>query len=349
MVVSRIAGAEGPKAGRSPVLDIGRRKFITLIGGAAAWPHGVLAQGTAKRPLVALLWWASQNVDPGRTYLQELLTGMRELGYIEGQDFDIVNRGAEGHVERLPTVAAELVELKPSLIVASATIQALAAKRATSTIPIVVPVLADPISLGLIESERRPGGNVTGIAPYVNGLPAKQLELAREIVPGATRIGLLDDVTDPKAHPQRQEIEAAGQALKVRIVTVEARTGDDIEPAYEALVSERVEVVIVEQSNMLLDARRQIAQAAATRKLPSVYGYREHVLAGGLVSYGVNLKSCFHHAAYYVDRILKGAKPADLPVEFPTRVELIINLKAAKTLGLEVPPTLLARADEVIE
>jgi putative tryptophan/tyrosine transport system substrate-binding protein len=327
-----------------------RRAFITLLGGAAvAWPQGILAQGTAKRPLIALLWWASHNVEPPRTYLQELLKGMRELGHIEGRDFDIVNRGAEGHMERLPMVATELVELKPDLIVASATIQALAAKKATSTIPIVVPVLADPISLGLIESDRRPGGNVTGIAPYVNGLPAKQLELAREIVPGATRIGLLDDVTDPKAHPQRQEIEAAGQVLKVRIVTVETRTGDDIDQAYEALAAERVEVVIVEQSNMLLDARRQIAEAATARKLPSVYGYREHILAGGLISYGVNLKSCFHHAAYYVDRILKGTKPADLPVEFPTRVELIINLQTARALGLEIPPMLLARADEVIE
>jgi putative ABC transport system substrate-binding protein len=326
-----------------------RRKFITLLGGAAAWPQGVLAQAPAKRPLIAVLWWASHNVEPGRTYLQELLTGLRELGQVEGRDFEMVSRGADGHVERLPTVAAELVELKPNLIVASATIQALAAKKATSTIPIVVPVLADPISLGLTESDRRPGGNVTGIAPYVHGLPAKQLELAREIVPGATRIGLLNDVTDPKAHPQRQEIEAAGQALKVRIVTVDTRTGDDIERAYEALATERVEIVIVEQSNMLLNARRQIAEAAAARKLPSVYGYREHILAGGLISYGVNLKACFRHAAYYVEKILKGAKPADLPVEFPTRLELIINLKAAKALGLEIPPMLLARADEVIE
>jgi putative tryptophan/tyrosine transport system substrate-binding protein len=327
-----------------------RRAFITLLGGAAvAWPRRVPAQESAKRPLVAFLWWASHNVEPGKTYLQEFLTGMRELGHIEGRDFDLMNRGAEGHPERLPTVAAELVELKPYLIVASATIQALAAKKATSTIPIIVPVLADPISLGLIESDRRPGGNVTGIVPYVNGLPAKQFELAREIVPDATRIGLLDDVNDPKAHPQRQEIEAAGQALKARIVTVGTRTRDDIEQAYEALAAARVEVVIVEQSNMLLDARRQIAEAAAAKKLPSVYGYREHILAGGLISYGVNLKSCFHHAAYYVDKILKGAKPADLPVEFPTRLELIINLKAAKALGIDVPSTLLVRADEVIE
>jgi putative tryptophan/tyrosine transport system substrate-binding protein len=261
-----------------------RRDVLSLLGGAAvSWPHRVLAQGTVKRPLVGFLWWASQNVEPAKTYLQELLAGMRELGHIEGQDFDIVNRGAEGHVERLPIVAAELVELNPNLIVASATLQALAAKKATTTIPIVVPVLADPISLGLIESDRRPGGNVTGIAPYVSGLPAKQLELAREIVPDATRIGLLDDVTDPKAEPQRREIKTAGEALKVSIVIAEARTAKDIELAYEKLVTERAQVVIVEQSNMLLDARRQIAEAAAARKLPTVFGYREHILSGGSV------------------------------------------------------------------
>jgi putative ABC transport system substrate-binding protein len=249
-----------------------RRDILRVLGGAAVWsPHALLAQETLKRPLVGFLWWASQNVEPGRTYLQELLAGMRELGHIEGQDFNTVNRGAEGHVERLPTLAAELVELKPNLIVASATIQALAAKKATTTIPIVVPVLADPISLGLIESERRPGGNITGIAPYVSGLPAKQLELAREIVPDATRIGLVHDVTDPKAEPQRREIKTAGEALKVSIMIAEARTAKDIELAYEKLVTEHAQVVIVEKSNMLLDARRQIAEAAAARKLPTVF------------------------------------------------------------------------------
>ena len=226
---------------------------------------------------------------------------------------------------------------------------AVAVARVTSTISTVVPVLADPISLGLIRSEARPGGNVTGIAPYVKGLPAKQLELAKEIVPSATRIGLLDDVTDPKARPQRQEIEAAAQALKINIVAAEVRTADDIKSAYEALATARVEVAIVEQSTMLVVAHKQIAEAAAARKLPSIYGYREHVEAGGLVSYGVDLNWCFHHAAYYIDKILRGAKPAELPVEFPTKLELVINLKTAKAIGLDVPQSLLARADEVIE
>src|SRR5215813_8577699 len=245
--------------------------------------------------------------------------------------------------------AEELVQLNPDIIIASATIQAVAAKKATDTIPIVVPVLADPIGLGFVASEARPGGNVTGIAPYVKGLPAKQLELAREVVPGAKRIGLVDDVNDPKAHPQRREIEAAGKELEIKIVPAEVRTASDVGSAYDALAAAGVEVVVVEQSNMLVVSSKQIAEAAAAKKLPTVYGYREHVEAGGLISYGINLNSCFHRAAYYVDKILKGAKPGDLPVEFPTKIELVINLKTAKALGLEVPPTLLARADEVIE
>src|SRR5438128_2271780 len=274
---------------------------------------------------------------------------MRELGLIEGRDFEMVYRSADGHVERLPEAAEELVQLNPDIIVASASIQAVAVKKATNTIPIVVPVLADAVALGLVANEARPGGNVTGIAPYVKGLPAKQLELAREVVPGATRIGLVDDVNDPKAHPQRREIEAAGKELRIKIVPAEVQTAGDIGSAYEALAAGGVEVVIVEQSSMLIVSRKQIAEAAAAKKLPTVYGYREHVEAGGLISYGVNLDSCFHRAATYVYKILKGTSAADLPVEFPTKLELVINLKTAKALGIEVPPTLIARADEVIE
>jgi len=323
-----------------------RRQFIALLGGVSAWPQAVLAQ-TKKRPLVGWLYY-SRN-DLAARYLGLVLDGMRELGLIEGRDFEMVYRSADGHVERLPKAAEELVQLNPDIIVASASIQAVAVKKATNTIPIVVPVLADAVALGLVGSDARPGGNVTGIAPYVKGLPAKQLELAREVVPGATRIGLVDDVDDPKAHPQRREIEAAGKELKIKTVLAEVRTASDIGSAYDALAAGGVEVVVVEQSTMLIVSRKQIAEAAAAKKLPTVYGYREHVEAGGLISYGVNLNSCFHRAAYYVDKILKGTKPGDLPVEFPTNIELVINRKAAKALGLEVPPTLIARADEVIE
>ena len=324
-----------------------RRQFITLIGGAAAaWPFTGFAQ-TKKRPLVGWLWYSEADIIVG--YLQQLLKGMRELGLIEGRDFDIVYRSAEFHLERLARAAEELVQLNPDIIVAPATLQAVAVKKATDTIPIVVPVLADPVELGFVASEARPSGNVTGIAPYVKGLPAKQLELAREVVGGATRIGLVDDVNDPKAHPQRREIEAAGKELEIQILPAEVASTSDIGPAYDALTAADVEVVVVEQSNMLIASRKQIAEAAAAKKLPTVYGYREHVEAGGLISYGVNLNSCFHRAAYYVDKILKGAKPGDLPVEFPTNIELVINLKTAKTLSLKIPPILLVRADEVIE
>jgi putative ABC transport system substrate-binding protein len=185
--------------------------------------------------------------------------------------------------------------------------------------------------------------------PYVKGLPAKQLELARELVPGATRIGLLDDVIDPKSPPQRQEIEAAGRGLEIEIVPAEARTAADIDAAYQTFASARVQAVVVEQSGMFVFARQPIAQAAASKRLPTVYGYREHVDSGGLISYGINLDWCYHRSAYYVDRILKGAKPSDLPIEFPTNVELVINLKTAKALGITVPSSLLVRADEVIE
>jgi putative tryptophan/tyrosine transport system substrate-binding protein len=247
-----------------------RREFITLLGGAAVWPRRVLAQATGSRALIAWLWAGSQSVADGYVRAGKLLPpflgGMRELGYTEGRDFDMVYRFADGDYDRMPTLAAELAELNPNVFIAPATAQAVVVKKViATTIPIVVPVLADPVGLGLVASEARPGGNLTGIAPYVKGLPAKQLELAREIVPGATRIGLLDDPTDPKAYQQRREIVAKGQELKIRVAVAEARTAGDVGPAYEILAAERVDVVVVEQSNMLINARKQIAEAAAAK------------------------------------------------------------------------------------
>jgi putative ABC transport system substrate-binding protein len=326
-----------------------RRQFITLIGGAAAWPFVARAQVTRKHPLIGRLSFGSRDTPLIVRYINGFLSGMRELGYVEGRDFDMTYAMADFHADRLPQVTAELVKLAPDIIVAGATLEAVAAAKATATIPIVVGALAEPVALGFATSDARPTGNVTGIMPYVKGLPAKQLELAREVVPGATRIGLVDDVTDPKAHPQRQEIEAAGRSLEIEIVPAEVRTAADIDAAYQALASAGVRVVVVEQSNMLVNASKTIAEAAASKRLPTVYGYREHVEAGGLVSYGINLDWCQHREAYYVDKILKGTKPSDLPIEFPTNVELVINLKTAKALGITVPSSLLVRADEVIE
>jgi putative tryptophan/tyrosine transport system substrate-binding protein len=327
-----------------------RRQFITLVGGAAAaWPLAARGQEPRRRPLIGRLTSGSRDLPMIATFIDQFLSGMRELGYVEGRDFDIAYGEAHFQTDQLPRVAAELVKLAPDVILAGATIEAVAASKATSTIPMVVAVLADPVALGLTTSDARPTGNVTGIMPYVKGLPSKQLELARELVPGATRIGLIDDVIDPKAHPQRQEIEAAGRSLEIEIVPVEVRTAADIDTAYQALASAGVQAVVVEQSNMLANSSKPIAQTAALKKVPSVYGYRQHVDAGGLVSYGVNLDWCNHRAAYFVDKILKGAKPSDLPIEFPTHLELVINLKTAKALGITVPPSLLVRADEVIE
>jgi putative tryptophan/tyrosine transport system substrate-binding protein len=330
------------------MLHIQRRRFMALLLGAVGmWAPTAQAQTVKKPPLIGWLYFA--RYDLINNWLLLFLKGMQELGNTEGRDFQMAYRSADGRVDLLPKAAEELIQLSPDIIVAPATIQAVAAKKATNKIPIVVPVLADPITLGFVDNDAHPGGNVTGIAPYVKGLPAKQLELARELAPTAKRIGLLDDVYDPKGTPQRREIEAAARDLGIEIVPAELRTVADIPAAYEALANAHAEVVVVEQSNMLLAGRRQIAESAAAKKLLTVYGYREHIEVGGLVSYGINLDWCFHRSAYYVDKILKGADPADLPLEFPTRLYLSINLKAAKALDFDFPISLLVRADEVIE
>jgi putative ABC transport system substrate-binding protein len=325
-----------------------RRQFLTLLGGAAAaWPVAAIAQVSTKRPLIA--WLSLGERTASWTFVEAFLHGMRDFGYTDGDNFEFAPRFADGYIERLPMLAQELVQLRPSVILAPASGPAVAAKRATATIPIVSPALADAVHLGLVASVSRPGGNVTGITPYVEGLPAKQMELAREVVPRAARIGVLANVSDPKAPPQLQELEAAGRDLGVTVVVADAPTPDDVDGALQMLADHRIDVMVVLQTSMLLSERQGIASLAATTRLPAVYGYREHVDDGGLISYGVDLRACFRRAAYYVHKILNGVAPGDLPIEFPTRLELVINLKTAKALGLTVPPTLLARADEVIE
>jgi len=244
-----------------------RRDFISLIGSAAvAWPLAARGQVTRKRRLIGRLSFGSRDNPIIARYIDAFLSGMGELGYAEGRDFDMTYAMADFHRDRLPRVAAELVERAPDVIEAGATIEAVAAAKATATIPIVVGVLADPVELGFTTSDARPTGNVTGIMPYVTGLPSKQLELARELVPGATRIGLIDDVIDPKAHPQRQEIEATGRSLEIEIVPAEVRTAADIDAAYQALASAGVRAVVVEQSGMLVLASKPLAEAAASKR-----------------------------------------------------------------------------------
>jgi len=330
-----------------------RRDFVTLIGGAAladaVLPRLANAQGSRPRPLVVWLISFVPKKMAGVSFFEIFAKGMQERGYVRGRDFDLILRSADGSPERLPTVVHEVVELKPDVIVAVATLEAVAVRKATTTIPIVCPALADAVHLGMIASEARPGGNVTGIEPYIAGLPAKQIELAREIVPGARKIGLLTNLEDPKGPPQATELEAAGKALGLTVVAANASSRNNIEDALQALAGEKVDVTIVLQTNLLILNNEQIAKSSSEKHLVTVYGYRENVVSGGLVSYGVDLRWCYRHAATFVDKILRGTAPGNLPIEFPTGFWLAVNLKTARALGIDMPPSLLARADEVIE
>jgi putative ABC transport system substrate-binding protein len=329
-----------------------RRDFITILGGIAATrvirPGAVRAGTSPKRPIIGIpSFFGPSKI--GRTFYDQFRQGLQDLGYVLDRDLDIQARNAGGDWDRLPAIVEEILQLKPDVIYAYATLDAVAARKATSTIPIVCAALADAVHLGLIASEARPGGNVTGIEPYVAGLPAKLIELAREIVPGASTVGLLTNSKDPKGVPQTPELEAAGQAVGLTSVAADANRPEDIEVALRELANKHVDVVIVLQTGMLVVNAPQIAASALAMRLPTVYGYREQVIAGGLISYGVDLRWCYHRSAYFVDKILHGTRPGDLPIEFPTQFPLTVNIKTAKELGLTIPPTLLARADEVIE
>ena len=274
---------------------------------------------------------------------------MRDLGYIEGRDYALADRYADGELARLPALAQELVRLVPDVIVAAPGSAVLAARQATASIPIVGVNMNDPVGMGLVANEARPGSNVTGVLVRVPGQAAKQLEIARDAVAGARRIGVLGNLEEASNVLQWQETEAAAAKTGVALSLVEVRAADEIGPAFGKFASERAGVVIVLGQVTLLTMRRQIAAFALAARLPTVYSFREHVEDGGLISYGINLRANYRRAAFYVDRILKGEKPADLPVEFPTKVELVVNLATAKALGLSIPTSLLARADEVIE
>jgi putative tryptophan/tyrosine transport system substrate-binding protein len=326
-----------------------RREFITITGGAAlAWPLAARAEAPAKRPVIAWLTMFTAPKPPP-TFIKDFLGGLEERGYIQDRNFDFVFRSAEGHQDRVPAIVEEFGRLRTDVILAGATFEAVVTRKATSTIPIVCPALADAVHLGLIENEARPGGNLTGIEPYVAGLPGKQIELAREIMPRASKIGLLTNAEDPKGPPQLKELEAACRALDIKVVVANVSRPEEIDDVLRGLSAEKVDLVVVLQTNLLVLHCRQVAATALAERLPTLYGYREHVMAGGLISYGVNLRWCYRRAAYFVDRILHGTPPRDLPVEFPNQLLLSVNRKTADALGLAMPPTLIARADEVFE
>jgi putative ABC transport system substrate-binding protein len=325
-----------------------RREFITLLGGAAVWPRAARAQAPGRRPLIAYLAGAS-SASAFASTAPSLLKGLRDLGYVEGRDFDITYRFADGHMERLPELADEVVRLKPDIILAPTTTPALVAKQATVTIPIVCPLLENPVGLGLVASHNRPGGNVTGLLRYVDGLAGKTLTLATLLVPGAGRIGMLINVGSAESIDQRRDMNDAAQKLPLKIVPAEVRKPDDLEAAFARLAGERADALVVLQDSLLFSEHRRILALAAAARLPAIWTTRLFAEAGGLIGYGIDEADSFRRAASLIDKILKGAKPGELPVELPTKFELVINLKTAKALGLEIPPTLLALADEVIE
>jgi ABC-type uncharacterized transport system substrate-binding protein len=274
---------------------------------------------------------------------------MQELGYASSRDIDIVYRYADGDLARLPALVNELVRIKPDVLIAVNTQAAIAMRQATAAIPIVAPAVTDPVAFGLVASHARPGGNVTGILATLDTLPEKQLALAAEVIRGAVKMGMLVNAGFQPHAIMRQGTERAAAALAIKLVPVEVRLPDDLDAAFQSLAREHVEAVLVLQDPTSLAERRRIAMLAIAARLPTMFGFREYVEAGGLMSYGLDLRANFRRGADYVDRILKGTNPADLPVELPTKFELVINLKTAKAIGLTIAESFLVRADEVIE
>jgi putative tryptophan/tyrosine transport system substrate-binding protein len=327
---------------------IGRRKFLaTLLGGAAvAWPLAARAQQAGKLPTIGYLGSATPATQG--QWVAAFVQRLRELGWIEGRTVAIEYRWAEGRTERAAEIAAELVQRKADVIVTSGTAVVGSVMQATSVIPIVFAAAGDPVGTGLVATLARPGGNVTGLSNQVPDLAGKRLELLREIVPGLGQLAILANVGNPLVVLDMREVQATALTLGLEVITLEIRRGEDIVPAFEAL-NGREEALYVVFDALVNTHRFRINTLALAARLPTMHMFREGVEVGGLMSYGANFADMYRRAADYVDKILHGAKPADLPVEQPTKFDLIINVTTAKALGLEIPPTLLARADEVIE
>jgi putative tryptophan/tyrosine transport system substrate-binding protein len=326
---------------------IGRRSFIRLLGGAAAWPVAARAQQPAM-PVIGFLHPSS--AEAYASLMLAFRKGLREVGYVEGRNLIIEYRWADDHYDRLPALAAELVGQRVSLIAtANATAAALAAKAATSTIPIVFTIGADPVQFGLVASLNRPGGNVTGVSFLSNVLVAKQLGLLQEFVPAASEFGLLINPSNPNAESDMRHAEAAADSLGRKIHIVHASTERDLGMAFAALMERRAAALVVAPDARFIGQREQLVTLAARHAIPTIYSNRVYADAGGLMSYGASQLDAYRQAGIYVGRILSGEKPANLPVIQPTKFELVINLKTARALSLQVPDKLLALADEVIE
>ena len=324
-----------------------RRAFIsTLASGLLGAPRAAEAQPAGKMPRLCFL---ELSAGLSRSVYSPFFQGLRDLGYVDGQTITIDYLSADGQAERFPALAADCVRLKANIVVATTTLAAQAAKKATRTIPIVMHGLGDLVASGLVVSLARPGGNVTGVSMMSPGLAAKRLELLKEVLPRLSRVLVLSDLGDSIAAPQLKELGHAAHSLGVKLLVRDIRTADDVPAAFDAGVRERADALLTTAEIRLTVYRNRVVELAARHRLPGMYPYRPWVDAGGLmafISYTPNLQA---RTAFYVDRILKGAKPADLPIEQPTKFELVINLKTARALGLTIPPSLLQRADQVIE
>jgi ABC-type uncharacterized transport system substrate-binding protein len=324
-----------------------RREFLTLLGGAAAaWPLAARAQQPGKLPTVGFL--VSGTPASHGQWFAGLAQRLRELGWIEGRTVAIEYRWAEGRTERAAEIAAEFVQRKVDVIVTAGTAFVVAAKQATSVIPIIFAAAGDPVGTGLVASLARPGGNITGLSIQQPDVAAKRLELLREVVPSLGRLAILGNVGGPAVVLDMREVQAAARTLGLDVITLEIRRGEDIVPAFEAL-NGRVEALYVVIDPLVNTHRIRINTLALAARVPTMHTFREGVEAGGLMSYGPNVPDLFRFAADYVDKILRGAKPGDIPVEQPRKFDLIINLTTAKALGLTIPEAFLLRANEVLE
>ena len=327
-----------------------RRKFITLLGVAvAAWPLMAHAQHPKKVPHLCFLTFDPGTYQSRSPRFDVFFNSLRDLGYVDGQTIVIDYLSADEKDDRFPSLVSECLRLKADIIAVSTTPAAQAAKRATRTIPIVMIALGDPVGTGLVESIARPGANVTGMSLMVPQLAVKRLELLKEAVPRISRILVLSYLSDPIAPLQVAALDKAAPSLGVTLLVRDIRSGADLAPAFDAAISEHVDGLLMTAESVLVVHSPQISDFAARLKLPAVYPYAIQAEGGGLIAYDVNIPDLHKNAALYVDKILKGANPSDLPIQQPAKLSLVINLKAAQALGLKLPPSLLARADEVIE
>jgi putative ABC transport system substrate-binding protein len=324
-----------------------RREFITLVGGTVAWPFAARAQPVGTLVRVGFLGGASSS--GGKALVDCFRTGMQNLGWVEGKNIDIAYRWTEGIAGQYPLVAAELVRLKPDVIVAVSTPGTQAIQRATREIPVVFIAVSDPVSSGIVPSLSRPGGNITGVSNFLPATTGKLLELLQTIAPNISRVGVLYNPSNEGKVIELGELQTAARRLGVAVAPLEVRSSGDFESAFTTAAASRCDALVTLQEGVTLTNRMLIAAFAEKSRLPAIYQIREFVDAGGLISYGLNYCEHYRRGAYFVDKILKGANPAELPVELPTKFELVINLKTAKALGLTVAPALLTTADELIE